>query len=84
INGIGTRLYGHADEQSDGTYTATKWVVFIFIPIIPLRSYRVFSKEDGVLSTEYQLMPIPLDKKQVLKTYLITAAIAVALLVAIL
>jgi len=42
LNGFGTRHFG-ARWQPDGTYITTKWVVFCFVPIIPLGSVRVLS-----------------------------------------
>ncbi|MDR0606014.1 MAG: hypothetical protein LBG80_17130 [Bacteroidales bacterium] len=79
INGIGTKLYGRADEDSKGAYTATKWVVFLFFPIIPICSYRVLSEEDGIFSSKYQLIPVPLNKRQVLRTYLAAFSILILL-----
>ena len=41
INGFGTKLYGRRDQKWDGSFWTTKWVVFFWIPLIPLRSYRI-------------------------------------------
>jgi len=40
FNGIGTRYIGWYDPLPDGSYITTKWLV-LFLPIIPLESYRV-------------------------------------------
>lgn len=41
FNGIGTTFYGQRDFHEDNSYITTEWVVFIYLPIIPLRSLRV-------------------------------------------
>jgi hypothetical protein len=75
FNGIGTKLYGKA-KQDDGSYIATKWIVFLFVPLIPLASYLVLDWENtGILSRNYELIKVPLNKKQVGKTYLVTFSI---------
>ena len=76
FNGVGTTLYGKRDPAPDGSYVATKWVVLVFVPIIPLASYRVWEGEttDRFLgsSTEYRLERLPLQWRQVLNWYLAT------------
>ena len=79
FNGIGTRLYGAIDSGPDGSYITTEWVIVLYIPIVPLNSYRVI-KEDAAnfliaSQAKYKTMKVPLHKKQVLRTYMITAAI---------
>jgi len=41
LNGIGTTLYGERDFSRDGSYTTTEWLVFFYVPVIPIRSLRV-------------------------------------------
>ncbi|HLG99278.1 MAG TPA: hypothetical protein VKX49_23405 [Bryobacteraceae bacterium] len=41
FNGFGTKLYGKRRPAPDGSFLTTKWVVFFWIPLIPLKSYRV-------------------------------------------
>jgi len=41
LNGVGTRLYGMVDPAEDGTYIATLWITFVFVPIWPLAAYLV-------------------------------------------
>lgn len=41
LNGIGTTFYGKRDFHRDGTYVTTEWIVFLYIPLIPIRSLRV-------------------------------------------
>lgn len=90
INGIGTSLYGKNDLKSDGSYVATKWIIFLFLPLVPLHSYRVQRKETESMitaligmpgsETKYEFYPIPLNWKQIGQTYLFAYGI-IALLV---
>ena len=41
LHGIGTGFYGKRDYQPDGSYITTEFVIFIGIPIVPLKSLRV-------------------------------------------
>lgn len=41
VNGTGTRVYGKRDFRTDGSFVTTKWITFLWIPLIPLRSMRV-------------------------------------------
>lgn len=41
LNGIGTKFYGQRDFHADGSYITTQWLVFLYLPLIPLRSLRV-------------------------------------------
>ena len=47
-NGIGTKLYGRAEAHPDGSCVVTKWVVFLYFPIMPLGSYRVWPEMDSI------------------------------------
>ena len=47
FNGIGTTFYGARDFALDGSYTTTEWFVFVYVPIIPLRSLRIRNVEGG-------------------------------------
>ena len=46
VNGIGTGLYGSRDRR-DGTYIATLCFCVFFVPLIPLRAYRVSNEGGG-------------------------------------
>lgn len=81
INGIGTKLYGRAMKNQDGSYVATKWIIFLLLPIIPLSSYRVTrGKTESSISpfpifgekTNYTMKKISLNWSQVGKTYLVS------------
>ena len=41
VNGFGTAIYGKRDFEPDGSFVATKWVVALFFPLVPLASMRV-------------------------------------------
>ena len=76
INGIGTKLCGEKKIASDGSYQATKWFVIFFMPIIPLKTFRVLEipkynllGEDDQ-SKEYKMLPIKLDIIQIIETFL--------------
>jgi len=75
INGIGITLYGKSDVNQDGSYIATKWFIFLLLPIFPIGSYRVWRGETKATAllpgakTEYRVTRVKLNWKQVLKTY---------------
>ncbi|NQV00098.1 MAG: hypothetical protein HQ538_05120 [Parcubacteria group bacterium] len=82
--GIGTTLYGKTDIQSDDSYIVTKWFIFLLLPIIPLASYRVYSKSNsnplnpaflliGAIGSKqkFTLREVKLNKEQIRRTYLV-------------
>ncbi len=72
INGIGTTLLGVSDMDQDGIATATLWFTFLFLPIIPLRRYRVQFLPSQGAGYSYQILS--LEKRsipEILKTYLL-------------
>ena len=77
FNGIGTTLLGKKDFNKDNSsYISTKWFTIVFFPIIPLTSYRVTRTEKSKKFwtggfPEYQMLPMELDKQQIIKTYII-------------
>src|SRR5579863_6887787 len=75
LNGFGVTYYGKSDVWPDGTYVKTKWIVVLFIPIIPLGSYRVVSEWGISTSKQYQLVSVPLHWRQVLTAYAVAAAV---------
>jgi len=73
LNGSGTRYYG-TKYLPDGTYITTKWLVFLYVPVIPLRSVRVLKEDEtyGSLmasSQKLSVQMVPLDLEMVLRTY---------------
>ena len=78
-NGIGTKYYGAADRQSDGSFVTTEWIILLDVPLIPLRSQRVNylgESREGRKSTKLYtiIAEVPLDKKLVLTTYILLMA----------
>lgn len=47
INGFGLRFAGRRDQGRDGSYTTTHCLTALFIPVLPLRAYRVQDAYDG-------------------------------------
>lgn len=57
LNGVGTMLYGSRDRRDDGTYVATRYFTVLFLPVLPLGSYRVAPAGE---SSWYFLGKVPL------------------------
>jgi hypothetical protein len=86
LNGCGTRYYGYRDLQDDGSYTTTEWVIFIYIPLVPLASFRVLPEGDYknyivVRSQRYRVRKISLCWQQVRNTYLVVMSIPIAIFI---
>ena len=86
FNGIGTRYYGHSDVSDSGTYTATEWVVFLWLPILPLRSWRVSRRRRGIdtflfSDASFFVKRLPLNVRQVVLGYLCTVLVLAPLAV---
>jgi hypothetical protein len=48
VNGVGATFYGKRGyDASTNTYVTNHWFVFLFIPIIPIASYRVSAASAG-------------------------------------
>ena len=79
IGGIGTIFYG-ARWRPDGTHITTKWFIFVYVPIVPIRSVRVIKggRIRGVsasYSEPQAVETVPLDIPMVLKVYATAAAV---------
>jgi hypothetical protein len=79
-NGCGTKFYGQRDKEPDGSYITTEWIVLVYVPLIPLRSFRIKPTGKSSLmvvynSVEYLVMPVPLNWQQVRNVYLVGATI---------
>jgi hypothetical protein len=75
LNGCGTTYYGSRDFHEDGSYITTEWIIFVYIPIFPLGSFRVLpvGKSQDLLvfhSQNFRSQQIPLCRQQVRNTYL--------------
>jgi hypothetical protein len=88
LNGIGTTLYGARDFLPNGSYVTTEWLVFIYVPVLPLKSIRILSKGDpkfyGVYrSSTYAVLERPrLNLRQVFSIYGWCAVLAASFLTA--
>ena len=85
LYGVGTMLYGRDDKRPDGSYIATKWIVFFFLPIYPLASFRIRRISDAYTigngrSSSHYAEPVSLNKGQIFATYLV-GCIALALFI---
>ena len=84
INGIGTTLYGRSKKQALAgidrsvaeqagfdpvSYQAVKWFVVLFLPVIPLGTYRVIRY---TRSNQYSMQEIEWDWRQVGAHYAVT------------
>jgi hypothetical protein len=90
VNGVGTTFYGNAQEEPDGSYVVTEWVVLFFVPILPLGSKRVRPAQDtrpwwkrSVMGQHYQARKVPLHMPHLWKGYAVTIAVAVVLVLAV-
>jgi hypothetical protein len=85
FNGTGTTYYGQRDIAPDGSYVTTRWFCILWVPIIPLDSWRVLpveGKRFTVLPEQrYVAQKLPLCWAQVKKTYFIAAAIVASLVI---
>lgn len=62
VNGTGSRLRGrHDPDARTGTYVSTLYFLFFFIPIFPIRRYRV---RDGEKRGWHFLGVLPLTKRE--------------------
>ena len=76
LNGIGTKFLGECEHHADGSYIATRWFTFVYLPIIPLYSARIFGIEpESALSATYHYAELPMHWPQVMRTYGFIAAI---------
>jgi len=41
INGIGTRFYGFTKPDRDGNCKVTKWIAFMYLPFVPLKTMTI-------------------------------------------
>src|SRR5580704_19504675 len=84
FNGCGTRFYGERERAEDGSYITTEWITFIYVPLLPIRSYRVLPVGEGTnilihRSQSYQTMRVPLCWAQVRNVYFILSPIVLLL-----
>ena len=85
FNGTGTLHYGHAMPHPDGSYIVTKWLAFLWVPLFPLGSRRIWilashRQFSNTLRTEYREVAVGLYWPQVFKGYSVTSVVALLLL----
>jgi hypothetical protein len=84
FNGCGTILYG--EKPVEGGHISTKWIVFFYIPLLPVRSYIVsYESQESWNKSTYDLVPLPglgFYWPQVIKTTLIVWSIIAGMAVA--
>ena len=73
-NGIGTTYLGFSRRLPDGGHHATQWFVVMYMPIVPLRRYRLLvgrtTYGTSVSTTEYRVLERgALRPAEVLVTY---------------
>jgi hypothetical protein len=80
FNGCGTRFYGNREIGEDGSYVTTEWITFVYIPLIPIRSFRILPQAGGTnvivySSQNYLSRRVPLCWPQVRNVYGFTGPI---------
>jgi len=80
FNGIGTKLYGSRDYDSrTGTHVSTLYFTFVFLPILPLASYRV----RHVGGSRYQFFgTVPMKRSALAGPAVVALCIAVLIILA--
>ena len=77
INGFGTTYYGHREEEPDRSYITTCWITAIFLPLVPIGSYRIWPSNESSRFTivgvpgEYLVRRTPLNLRQIANVYLV-------------
>lgn len=84
INGCGTKYYGKRELGSDGSYITTEWIVIIYVPLIPIGSFRVLPTGKSSFyfvgrSYEYMVQRVPFNWIQIRNVYLTMIGIYAAL-----
>ena len=85
FNGCGTRFYGQREQAEDGSYITTEWITFVYLPLLPIRSYRFLpvGKSTNIIihsSQHFQTIRVPLCWAQVRNVYLVISPIVLLVL----
>ena len=80
LNGVGTKYYGKRDVEPDNSFITTEWIVLVYIPIIPIGSFRVQPTGESTntiifSSTQYLVQRVPFNWRQIRNVYAITIGI---------
>src|SRR5258708_6588696 len=68
------RIEAEAGGDLPRTYQVIKWVVILWLPVIPLGTYRLMREKQGFWTlkfSHYKVWPVDWDWTQVLRHYLI-------------
>jgi len=58
IWGCGISTYGQCDFDTSGAFVTTKWFVLFYIPLIPLRSFRIAKSGKRIVSLALLYIPL--------------------------
>ena len=81
VNGCGTTFYGSAQPHPDGSYIVTKWLVFVYVPLVPLGSMRVLPVSQDHLpwykrsGQQYRSIKVPLHMPHLWKGWGVTVGL---------
>lgn len=78
IVGFGTMFIGERDYTFDGSFVTTEFVTVLYVPVVPLRSFRAVETSNsfrwlgsraGYAKTSYRVQRLPLCWRQVGAVY---------------
>ena len=78
VVGCGTNFYGSWEKREDDSYVTTEWITIFYVPVFPLKSYRVIKNNSTITdsgyvissSAQYNIVEyVSLDVLQVLSVY---------------
>jgi hypothetical protein len=52
-NGFGTKFYGEGDLRPDGSFITTEWITAAYIPVLPLKSFRLARAQGNVAAVVF-------------------------------
>jgi hypothetical protein len=59
VDGIGTKLFGRSPAPDSRGYISTKWLVVVFLPLLPVRSYQIIDEQNTRQNqTRYLMKPL--------------------------
>lgn len=71
INGTGFKYLGFSKLDKNGCCTATKWLVFAYFPLFPLKRHHLKFSLDQKFIRHYQVLgDSPSEKGEIISTYL--------------
>jgi hypothetical protein len=61
MEGAGTKFFGQSPSPDGRGYISTKWLVFVLIPMVPVRSYQIIEQYPGGQNSASVVM-VPLER----------------------